>query len=484
MKNLHKNLSKQPFFWTSICSLLAMGILVGLYSYAWISPTANPNSNAGSAINFSGGNVGIGTISPNSKLDVTGSVGIRAGNGLRLYNPADTDYATISLNGINVVQANYPWNFSGTGDHTITGSVGIGIADPVEKLEVEGNIKMTGTGNGITFPDGTKLITAVGSETTGYMITTVPGAVVATGAKSATGTILISPLYIPFTVNVNSMLLWVTTTLGANGDVGVYNSEGSLILNGGGGSLTTATGLKSIAPIQTGNSRTLSSGQYYVAITWNSITGAIGGANIGASGYIPRSGSITGGGSVLPSSISLSGIATTTYLYAVTLSGDDRKENGAICTNGSNCLSTYCYIDNDNDRYTGSSGTAYCRANASLGSDCYDTSASVNPGVTNYYTTNRGDGSFDYNCSGTEEKRYNCISTVSGCGGSITGITGWATSIPACGATGNLSWWTNIVSGTCCGQSTNEFVGSPCTSNPGGSCPSYGIYTNTAQACR
>jgi len=172
METLHKNIFKQPFFWTSVCSLLAVGIIVGLYSYAWVAPTASPNSNAGSAINFSGGNVGIGTVSPSSKLDVVGNVGIRTGNGLRLYNPANTDYVTISLDGVNVVQANYPWNFYGTGDHTISGSVGIGIADPVEKLEVAGNIKMTGMGNGIKFPDGTSQTTAAsgGSGT----ITAIP----------------------------------------------------------------------------------------------------------------------------------------------------------------------------------------------------------------------------------------------------------------------------------------------------------------------
>lgn len=172
MTTLRKNLFKQPFFWTSVCSFLALGILIGLYSYAWVSPTASPNSNAGSAINFSGGNVGIGTVSPSSKLDVVGNIGIRTGNGLRLYNPANTDYATVSLDGVNVVQANYPWNFSGTGDHTISGSVGIGVADPVEKLEVAGNIKMTGTGNGIKFPDGTSQTTAAsgGSGT----ITAIP----------------------------------------------------------------------------------------------------------------------------------------------------------------------------------------------------------------------------------------------------------------------------------------------------------------------
>jgi hypothetical protein len=40
------------------------------------------------------------------------------------------------------------------------GSVGIGTTNPSEKLEVAGNVKMTGVGNGITFPDGTTQTTA------------------------------------------------------------------------------------------------------------------------------------------------------------------------------------------------------------------------------------------------------------------------------------------------------------------------------------
>lgn len=158
MKIFNKNLFQQPFFWTSVCCLLALGILIGLYSYAWVSPTSSPNTSAGAAISFSGGNVGIGTSSPTSKLDVEGTVGIKSGNGLRLYNPANADYATISLSDVNVVQANYPWNFSG--------SVGIG-ATPSEKLEVAGNVKITGTGNGIKFPDGTSQTTAAVSGTPG-----------------------------------------------------------------------------------------------------------------------------------------------------------------------------------------------------------------------------------------------------------------------------------------------------------------------------
>ncbi|HEX5709598.1 MAG TPA: tail fiber domain-containing protein [Pyrinomonadaceae bacterium] len=42
-------------------------------------------------------------------------------------------------------------------------NVGVGTASPVEKLEVAGNMKLTGAGNGVIFPDGTKQTSAAAS---------------------------------------------------------------------------------------------------------------------------------------------------------------------------------------------------------------------------------------------------------------------------------------------------------------------------------
>lgn len=143
METLNKNLLKQPFFWTSICSLLAVGIMIGLYSYAWVAPTASPNSNAGAAINFSGGKVGIGlgTTLPDAALTIK-TPGSNAA--LNMYGiVASTDYS--------VIQVSTSGGLTNPSARALSlqpnaGSVGIGLgtALPSEKLEVAGNIKLSG----------------------------------------------------------------------------------------------------------------------------------------------------------------------------------------------------------------------------------------------------------------------------------------------------------------------------------------------------
>ena len=54
------------------------------------------------------------------------------------------------------------------------GNVGMGTASPTQKLEVSGNVKISGTGSGLAFPDGTTQTTAVtgggGGVPSGFMI--------------------------------------------------------------------------------------------------------------------------------------------------------------------------------------------------------------------------------------------------------------------------------------------------------------------------
>jgi hypothetical protein len=55
-----------------------------------------------------------------------------------------------------------------------SGNVGVGTNTPVERMEVAGNLKVSGAGNGIVFPDGTKQTTAggAGGSMTGSQIVT------------------------------------------------------------------------------------------------------------------------------------------------------------------------------------------------------------------------------------------------------------------------------------------------------------------------
>ncbi|MED5285817.1 MAG: hypothetical protein VYC71_07535, partial [Planctomycetota bacterium] len=78
---------------------------------------------------------------------------------------------------------------------------------------------------------------------------------------------------------------------------------------------------------------------------------------------------------------------------------------------------------------------------ATSNTDCYDdpdNGSFVHPGTTLYYPTDRGDGSFDYNCDGSEQVRWNTMEEectgfdfiVDTCGGS----PGWSGgSPPICG---------------------------------------------------
>ena len=122
------------------------------------------------------GKVGIGTKTPAEKLDIDG--------GLRLGNTASKNAGTIRWNGSNFEGydgsswlkltggsgGSSLWTDAGSyiyADNaanvavTDNGNVGIGTTSPTQKLEIAGKLKLTGTGNGIVFPDGTVQTTAV-----------------------------------------------------------------------------------------------------------------------------------------------------------------------------------------------------------------------------------------------------------------------------------------------------------------------------------
>jgi len=130
---------------------------------------------------------------------------------------------------------------------------------------------------------------------------------------------------------------------------------------------------------------------------------------------------------------------------------------GSIVFSGGSLEKKYMYIeDKDNDGYaknggeivlkdtatattTGVNGLARRRYTVS-GTDCYDDNANAYPGQTAYFATDRGDGSFDYNCDGNSNyEGLGCVSFETYCeepaGYKILDVIGDNGSIPYNGLT-------------------------------------------------
>jgi hypothetical protein len=90
------------------------------------------------------------------KLDTRGGSGASANNGLWLFripNGANPHVDERPVFGITNGQAYFADN------------VGIGVETPSQKLDVSGNIKIAGANNGLIFPDGSKLTSAIAGGT-------------------------------------------------------------------------------------------------------------------------------------------------------------------------------------------------------------------------------------------------------------------------------------------------------------------------------
>lgn len=104
-------------------------------------------------------------------------------------------------------------------------------------------------------------------------------------------------------------------------------------------------------------------------------------------------------------------------------------DQGTDCndTDGTVWATRAVFADSDGDRYTVGAELTRCvgttlptgtsqRASASV--DCYDANANARPGQTTYYSSNRGDGSFDYDCSGGVSKQS--VSEDTACDACVT----------------------------------------------------------------
>ena len=119
--------------------------------------------------------------------------------------------------------------------------------------------------------------------------------------------------------------------------------------------------------------------------------------------------------------------------------GDDNDCDGVVDEG----VQTTYFLDDDDDGY----GDPTITEDACIppsdyvenDDDCYDDSADARPGQTSWFTTDRGDGSYDYSCDGTEEKRWSELAQckVDAQTNCSADPPGWAppqgTSIPDCG---------------------------------------------------
>ena len=111
-------------------------------------------------------------------------------------------------------------------------------------------------------------------------------------------------------------------------------------------------------------------------------------------------------------------------------------------------VTTY-YRDSDDDTFGDAGDTvSVCGAGAppdgyvANSNDCYDDNAQARPGQTNYFTSDRGDGSFDYDCSGGPTPEYRAATCSGGVVGACRSSPGFLSprggSTPTCGGSGNL----------------------------------------------
>ena len=155
-----------------------------------------------SVIYQSSGLVGIGTTTPAGKLDVVGSVGhflvdtsgaqFKFSRGGANYFLASTagGYFDFVVNGKTPSDATASLKLAANGVvNFMAGNVGIGTLTPAQKLDVSGNLKITGVGNALIFPDGTVQHTA-GSGSGGGTITGVTAGTGLSGGGTAGGVTL------------------------------------------------------------------------------------------------------------------------------------------------------------------------------------------------------------------------------------------------------------------------------------------------------
>ncbi len=198
--------------------------------------------------------------------------------------------------------------------------------------------------------------------------------------------------------------------------------------NGVGGTINgNVVNLRTIPAAPTNPSATPHDGNKWNTITWTGSTGATAyyiywcsGAACTPSTQIDTASSGTG---YQHQTLSCG----TTYRYQVSAYNSAGESSKSSIVQGVLSSGTHsCYTDADGDSYrpSGYSTVTGCGSSSSscasgytsnnIGTDCYDSNSQANPGQSQYFTSNRGDGSYDYNCDGSATKANANICTGTG----------------------------------------------------------------------
>ena len=98
------------------------------------------------------------------------------------------------------------------------------------------------------------------------------------------------------------------------------------------------------------------------------------------------------------------------------------------------------YQDSDEDGYGSTDLRCLCEPEddytADNTDDCLDASGLVSPDQTAFFTSDRGDGSYDYNCDGVEEQELTAGGSCPFTGSCVV-TPGWSSGAPVCGAYGS-----------------------------------------------
>jgi hypothetical protein len=204
--------------------------------------------------------VGIGTTNPDSHLHIQGfgpDVVFNlqnTGTGGHAFRFDATNNNSVFGGGKLVMQ---DLNAGGAARFTIdsNGFMGIGTASPGTELEVAGNLKISGGGNALVFPDGTVMSSAASGVGGGTITGVTAGAGLSGGGTAGGVTINIATGGVTNSMLANSSIaISAGTGLTGGGSVTLGNSltlsnTGVLSFNGRPGSVTSTAGDYSFAQI-------------------------------------------------------------------------------------------------------------------------------------------------------------------------------------------------------------------------------------------